>query len=178
VAPTPKDVARAEDLGIVDGLVQLSFLIQAVLGAVASAYELSVIQVRLLGVLRDREPGMVELARILNLEKSSLTGLVDRAERRELVQRTTTPEDRRAVHVRLTAKGRRLATKVTREIAQEVESLAERVSDLDRKRLSLVASQLVLRDAAARHLDPSTSQPAAPSSGRRPHSASPSSPVS
>jgi MarR family len=35
----------------------------------------------------DREPGMLELARHLELEKSSLSGLVDRAESRGLVER-------------------------------------------------------------------------------------------
>jgi DNA-binding MarR family transcriptional regulator len=168
VIPPTDDIYTEQDLGIVDGLVQLSFLVQAALGAVASGYDLSIIQVRLLGVLRDREPGMVELAGILNLEKSSLTGLVDRAERREFVQRTTISADRRAVHVRLTAKGRRLATKVTEEIAREVEVLAERVSDADRKRLSVLASQMVLRDAAERRLDLSTTRLSTPARRHRP----------
>ena len=51
-----------EGLGLADGLVQLSFLVQATLGAVAAEEELSIVQVRLLGILRDREPGMLELA--------------------------------------------------------------------------------------------------------------------
>ncbi|GHF33280.1 hypothetical protein FHX82_005262 [Amycolatopsis bartoniae] len=49
---------------------------------VAAEHELSVVQLRLLGVLRDRRPGMLELGAHLGLDKSSMTGLVSRAEKR------------------------------------------------------------------------------------------------
>ncbi len=51
----------------------------------------SLTRVRLIGILRDREPGMLELAQHINLEKSSASGLIDRAERRGLVARTPGP---------------------------------------------------------------------------------------
>src|ERR1700685_2531536 len=85
------------DLGIVDALAQLSFLVQGTLARHASAQELSLIQMRLLGVLRDRDATMQELARLLELDKSSVTGLVDRAEGRGFVQRAPSTDDRRAV---------------------------------------------------------------------------------
>ncbi|MER6901520.1 MarR family transcriptional regulator, partial [Amycolatopsis sp. NPDC000740] len=75
--------APAPDL--VDGLMQLSFVVQAILGRLAGEHGLSVTQLRMLAVLDDREIGMRQLAGILELEKSSVTGLVDRAERRGLV---------------------------------------------------------------------------------------------
>ncbi|MGP8010701.1 MAG: MarR family transcriptional regulator, partial [Acidimicrobiales bacterium] len=70
------------ELSAVDGAVQLSFLIQNSLSRLAAQYGLSLIQTRLLGVLRDRTPSMNELATLLELDKSSVTGLIDRAERR------------------------------------------------------------------------------------------------
>ncbi|HWE27362.1 MAG TPA: helix-turn-helix domain-containing protein, partial [Polyangia bacterium] len=79
-------MAKAE-MGLVDGLFQLAFLLHSRLARIAASHELSLIQVRLLGILRDREPGMLELARHLELEKSSLSGLIDRAEARGLVER-------------------------------------------------------------------------------------------
>ena len=45
-----------------DGLAQLSFLIQGTLERRAAEHDLSLAQVRLLGVLRDRTPTMNELA--------------------------------------------------------------------------------------------------------------------
>lgn len=71
-----------EDLGLVDALAQLSFLVQNALAELAGEHDLSITQTRLLGILRDREPTMNELGRHLGLDKSSITGLVDRAQRR------------------------------------------------------------------------------------------------
>ncbi|MFZ0040844.1 MAG: MarR family transcriptional regulator [Solirubrobacteraceae bacterium] len=147
---------RSEDLGIVDSLVQLSFLLQHVLSSVASRYDLSVTQTRLLGVLRDREPGMLELSNFLSLEKSSVTGLIDRAERRGLVRRVASSEDRRAVHVQLTGEGRGLAQTLGREVGRQVMALTSGLSDTERERLSALASQVLFADAAARGFDLST----------------------
>src|SRR3954469_11216857 len=95
-----------------DAVVQLSFAVQHALGELAAEHELSLTQFRLLAILRDREPTMLDLARHLKLEKSSVTGLIERAEGRELVERFRGTEDRRAVHVRLTPAGRRLVEQV------------------------------------------------------------------
>jgi DNA-binding MarR family transcriptional regulator len=79
--------ATRRELSTVDGLVQLSFLVHGLLERRAAEHELSMIQVRLLGVLRDRKPTINEVAALLRLDKSSVSGLVDRAERRGLVAR-------------------------------------------------------------------------------------------
>jgi DNA-binding MarR family transcriptional regulator len=142
--------AEQGDLGIVDALVQLSFAVQGVLGRVADGQELSLIQVRLLGILRDREPAMMELAAFLDLDKSSVTGLVDRAERRDLVRRTTSPSDRRAVHVVLTSRGRKLASAFAKDVEREVSSLVAGLAEPDRKRLSALASRIAIDETRRR----------------------------
>ena len=96
------------ELDPVDGLAQLAFVIMGMLERRAGEHDLSIAATRLLGVLRDREPTMQELARLLDLDKSSVTGLVNRAERRGLVARAPSAADRRAVRVRLTDEGRTL----------------------------------------------------------------------
>ncbi|MGW7665911.1 MarR family winged helix-turn-helix transcriptional regulator [Streptomyces sp. NPDC054775] len=149
VAPPPvgRDgtgaAAQVEDLGVVDSLVQLSFLVQAALGKVAAEHGLSIIQLRLLGVLRDRTPGMQELARHLGLDKSSMTGLVDRAERRDLVRRTASPHDRRAVLVSLTPQGHELVRRGAAEVDRQICALAAHLTDAERSQLSRLASALV-----------------------------------
>ena len=55
--------AARKQLSPVDGLAQLSFLIQGLLERRAAEQDLSIIQTRLLGVLRDRTPTMNELYR-------------------------------------------------------------------------------------------------------------------
>ena len=139
--------SREVDLGLLDGLVQLSFSIQGVLGRLADQHEISLVQVRLLGILRDREPGMMEVAAFLNLDKSSVTGLVDRAERRGLVRRTSTADDRRAVRVALTERGRELTQTFVKQVQRELNALVEGLSETDRKRLSVLASRIVFDDA-------------------------------
>jgi DNA-binding MarR family transcriptional regulator len=155
--PSPTKTSRpahgSQDLGIVDGLVQLSFMVQSVLARVAAGSDLSLLQARLLGVLRDREPGMAQLAQLLQLDKSSATGLIDRAERRGLVRRVEVPEDGRAVRVVLTAGGRRLAEVLGAEVTRQMAAVTDGLSDTNRKRLSLLASQVVFREAEANGID-------------------------
>jgi DNA-binding MarR family transcriptional regulator len=147
-----------EDLGIVDGLVQLSFSVQAIFGAVTERYEVSIIQAQLLGVLRDRELSMAQIARVLNLDKSSITGLVDRAERKGYVLRKIAPFDGRSTLVTLTADGRRLVSRVATEIARDINAVAGGMNDADRRRLSVLASKFVHCDATARGIDLSAGQ--------------------
>jgi DNA-binding MarR family transcriptional regulator len=142
-----------EDLGVVDGLVQLSFAIQTIVGSVTDRYGASIIQTRLLGTLRDRELSMAQITRLLNLDKSSTTGLVHRAECKGYVARKTVPQDGRSVRVTLTPAGRRVASKVANEIAREINALANHLTVTDRERLSLLASKVVYLDAAARKID-------------------------
>jgi DNA-binding MarR family transcriptional regulator len=123
--------------------VQLSFSVQDVLARVAARHELSVSQVRLLGILRDREPTMGDLRAHLALEKSSVSGLVDRAERRGLVARTTGRPDGRAVHVRLTADGAQLAAAFAGEAYAALGSLLAPLPDGDQHRLAELAAAII-----------------------------------
>lgn len=142
--------AAPVDLGITDSMVQLSFLIQEILGRAAARNDMSVTALRLLGVLRDREPGMQELARYLSLDKSSVTGLVDRAERRGLVMRASHPHDGRAVRVASTAQGQQLAARVAAEVGNEVAGIVRVLPAADRSRLSELASAIVQHAAGYR----------------------------
>ena len=133
----------AEQGDTVDALVQLSFLVQGVLARMASEHDLSLIQVRLLGILRDRRPGMLELARLLGLDKSSMTGLVGRAEKRGLVRRSPSPHDGRAVLVSLTPLGHRLAEQCGSGIGRSVTALTERLTPADLDHLTRCAALLI-----------------------------------
>jgi MarR family transcriptional regulator, lower aerobic nicotinate degradation pathway regulator len=152
-ASTPAPPAAHQELSPADGLAQLSFLIQGILERRAREHDLSVIQVRLLGVLRDRMPAMNELARLLGLDKSSVTGLVDRAERRGLVVRVPSAADRRAVLVSLTDHGRSLAAAGTARFDADISLLLERLPRSDRAALSRLISRLLVTHAAAEGLD-------------------------
>lgn len=51
---------------------------------------------------------VTELSKKAGLEPSTMTGLLDRMERDELVERTTDPNDRRALRIHLTKVGRQV----------------------------------------------------------------------
>jgi MarR family transcriptional regulator, lower aerobic nicotinate degradation pathway regulator len=140
-------------LSAVDGLAQLSFLVQGLLDRRAAERDLSLIQMRLLGVLRDREPTMNELAKLLGLDKSSVTGLVDRAERRGLVVRVPSTTDRRSVLVSLTTEGRALAAEGARLFEADVSEMLERLPRTDRDALTRLISRLLTTHAEAHGVD-------------------------
>jgi DNA-binding MarR family transcriptional regulator len=142
-----------EDLGLVDALAQLSFLVQNALAEIAGQYDLSITQTRLLGILRDREPTMNQLGRHLGLDKSSITGLVDRAQRRGLVTRTVSAVDRRSFQVSITDAGRQLVEQVAAQFAEQIERSVEPLPETDRKRLSKLATRIVTADAHVRGID-------------------------
>jgi DNA-binding MarR family transcriptional regulator len=142
-----------EQLSAVDGLAQLSFLTIGLLERRAGEHRISVIQTRLLGVLRDRTPTMNELATLLGLDKSSATGLVDRAERRGLVTRVPSSSDRRVVLVQLTDAGRALVAEASAGFESDVGTLLERLSAPDRSLLVGLISRLLVADADANGVD-------------------------
>src|SRR5579863_1916380 len=111
-APSREDPAPArlawDDSGCLadaDGLIGLSHLVQAAFTRVAARHDLTPVQGRLLCALAQAPRGMAELARAFGVERAALTGLIDRAERRGLVERRAVPGDRRAVRVSLTPDG-------------------------------------------------------------------------
>jgi DNA-binding MarR family transcriptional regulator len=128
-------------------------LIQGLLERRAAEHDLSIIQTRLLGVLRDRTPTMNELARFLGLDKSSVTGLVDRAERRGLVVRVPSTTDRRAVLVSLTDEGRSFVSQAAAAFEADVSVLLSRLPPRERETLSRIVSRLLVTHAADQGID-------------------------
>ena len=136
-----------------DALAQLSFLVHNALAEIAAQHDLSIIQTRLLGVLRDREPTMNALGRHLGLDKSSISGLVDRAERRDLVTRSVSASDRRVVQVSITGTGLQLIEQVAVSFTARIETFTAGLPDADRQLLAQLAARIVAADADRRGID-------------------------
>ena len=137
--PTP---SRAP-VDAIDALVQTSFTVVALLNQAAAAHDMSLSQLRVLAILRDREPRMAELAAHLGLDRSSVSGLIDRAVRRGLVRRTTGEDDGRAVRVGLTAEGRRMVGPLTAEITGLLAPMTSRLSTAEQHRLGSLLARLL-----------------------------------
>lgn len=133
----------AQTSEFVDSIVQLSFAVQGVLTRVAAEQHLSMSQVRLLGILRDRTPPMTAIAEHLGLDRSSVTGLVDRAERRGLVARTSSSRDARVTIVGITSTGMDVARRLSAMVTTELDALAQRVAKTDRDCIARVARACV-----------------------------------
>ena len=137
----------------VDAVAQLSFLVQNTLAAHAAERDLSLAQTRLLGVLRDRTPSMNELAGLLEVDKSSVTGLVSRAEKRGLVARTPSARDGRSTVVTLTASGRRLIRSVSTRFSADLEDILSTLPAAQQRTLTTLLGRVILGHAARRGID-------------------------
>jgi DNA-binding MarR family transcriptional regulator len=147
---------EADHLDVVASLAQLSFIVQGTLARVAEAHQLTVAHARLLMVLSDREPTMLTLAGIMGLGKSSLSGLVERAESRGLLERFGTQENRRAVRVRLTDEGRRRCLEYASAATPELFKLVQALPAPDRKRMKTLADQVIDDYVTRNEIDAST----------------------
>ena len=68
------------------------------------------------------------LSKLINMEKGSLTALIDSLEKKEYVQRLDDPDDRRKILLSLTAKG---ITQMRMVEEQSKRSFAEMIKNLD-----------------------------------------------
>jgi DNA-binding MarR family transcriptional regulator len=99
--------------------------------------ELTVPQFDVLAQLSREPNGMTagQLTRELLVTAGNVTGIVDRLEQLRLVRRQRRAEDRRAVQVRLTPRGRRLMTRVLPLHRRQVQSLLAPLAPVELARL-------------------------------------------
>jgi len=128
---------------LIDALVRTSFAAMAVLTRIGAEHDLSLTQLRVLGILRDRRVKMSELADYLGLDKSTVSGLVDRAEKRGLLQRAPNPADGRAVDVSLTAAGAELAGRGAGQIARALAPMTGKLTQAEARRLTALLEQIL-----------------------------------
>jgi DNA-binding MarR family transcriptional regulator len=93
-------------------------------------------------IFRDRVR-MTDLGKLLHLEKTNLSNLVDRAEQRGLVLRTRDPDDRRVTWVELTPEGTRLAMQTYTDVTTRTNELINQLSLTDQRHLTGVVEQIL-----------------------------------
>ncbi|MEU8244272.1 MarR family transcriptional regulator [Actinoplanes missouriensis] len=130
---------------LVDALVRSTFHVTGVLTRIGAENDLSLTQLRVLGILRDRRPRVTELAAYLGLDKSTMSGLIDRAERRGLLARGKNPDDRRAVDVFLTPAGAELTERLYGEVQKTLAPSLEHLGTAQRTQLLELMETLLER---------------------------------
>jgi len=134
------DTAQQE---LISALVRASFATTAVLSRVAAEHDLSLTQLRVLAILRDRRVRLSDLADYLGLDKSTISGLVDRAEKRGLLQRAPNPADGRATDVFLTAEGMQLADLGEGKIARSLSPMTGKLTRAETIRLTALLEHVL-----------------------------------
>jgi DNA-binding MarR family transcriptional regulator len=132
------------DERLIDALARSAHQVVGVLTRVAAEHDLSLTQLRVFAILRDRERlRMSALAAHLGLDRSTLSGLVARAEGRGLLQRTADADDGRAIEVALTTDGREFADRVGAAVAAGLTPQIEGLSARDRRVLTTLLEKTI-----------------------------------
>lgn len=101
------------------------------------ADDVSLVQYRVLVLLAERGPStMGALTDSLDVNPSTATRVCDRLVDKRLVRRRVDDEDRRSVHVALTARGRRLIDEVMQRRREEITRILKRMGTASRQRLA------------------------------------------
>lgn len=124
---TTTAAARSHPDEAAELLAQVALTVTTVLTRLAAEHDMSLTQLRVLGILRDRTPRMTELADVLGLEKSTMSGLITRAERRGLVARVPDGDDARATTVTMTPAGHALAERMARQVHAGLRPFVDRI---------------------------------------------------
>jgi DNA-binding MarR family transcriptional regulator len=136
-------IAPVDQLDAAGNLIQLSGLVQGIYARVSDRHNLTPVQAKLLCVLLDGPRGMAELAACFGVEKAALTGLMDRAEKRGLAQRSAVPGNRRALQVNLTDAGRRAAKAFHADVGEALNGLMADLSAGDRQQFSATMAGII-----------------------------------
>jgi DNA-binding MarR family transcriptional regulator len=144
-AQAPTQPAAASRQELIDALVRTSFATMAVLTRIAAEHDLSLTQLRVLAILRDRRVTMGELTSYLGLDKSTVSGLVGRGEKRGLLQRAPSPRDGRGVDVFLAPAGMQLAERGETEIALALSPMTSALTPAEARRLAALLDRMLER---------------------------------
>jgi DNA-binding MarR family transcriptional regulator len=130
------------DAALIDALARSAYQVVGVLTRVAAEHDLSLTQLRVVAILRDRDRlRMSTLAAHLGLDRSTLSGLVARAEARGLLQRTADAGDGRAIDVALTPDGHAIAERGAAAVRTALEPQIESLSGRERETLARLLEQ-------------------------------------
>lgn len=133
----------SEKNDVASALVKLSFLVQSVYSEVSEASGLTPQQAQLMCVLCNESLGMAQLAQTLGIEKSSLTGLVDRVEKLGFVSRQVSKSDARSSIVQLTKIGTNVVLKFRGEATSKLNELVACMPKKYRDTFTDIAGRIV-----------------------------------
>jgi DNA-binding MarR family transcriptional regulator len=134
--------------GIVDRIGGLSRRLNREMDETLEGFGLNHGELKVLGILwRSGEPHLASpgvLSRFADLSTGAMTNRLDRLEQAGFVRRLPDPDDRRAVHVELTEKGKRTWEKVIAAQAKKEAVIASALSEREKEQLTKLLRKLML----------------------------------
>ncbi|OHV33897.1 MULTISPECIES: MarR family winged helix-turn-helix transcriptional regulator [Pseudofrankia] len=156
------------DRDLAAALSALHRQVDVLYGVIARRFGLTTQQIELLchldnrAHLDSRAPSFGELAGMLGCDKTNVTGMVDRLERRGLVRRTPDPADRRVSRVTLSEQGAALAPQIRTAVAEAITDSCGSLDAADRGRLTDLARTAAHALRTGHPTPATTSAPAPP----------------
>jgi len=120
-------------------------IMRAHMAKILSAYDLSLPEWTILGQVYEKDNGirLAEISDILSVEAPLITTLTDQLVRKELVDRTDDPQDRRAKLISLSDTGRELVPKVEKEASEKLLTFLHDISSEDLAAYNRVLEKIV-----------------------------------
>lgn len=109
----------------------LTQLIPSIVPDVDISYQ----QINVLYLVRTDNASMADMARMLGVAPTVITGLVDRLEARGLIRREAHPSDRRRIQLVLTERGQEISVQIEDAIATRIEYQVQQLDDAARLNL-------------------------------------------
>ncbi|MBF6329884.1 MarR family winged helix-turn-helix transcriptional regulator [Nocardia transvalensis] len=129
--------------------------VNALYHLIARRFGLTMQQAELLCLVSGRPPSFGELASALGCDKTNVTGLVDRLERRGFLSRETDPADRRVSRIVITEQGQKMRHDIRAAFEHE---LSTRLPATDRAQLVALAHAAAAALADSRSSDRSLAE--------------------
>ena len=144
-ASIPTEIKPEVD-SILEAIVYLYTESRRVTKEVARSAELTGPQLTVLKVLEGvGDLSLSELSERIRAQNSTVTGIIDRMERENLVVRARSTEDRRVVHIRLTEKGARIAREIAVEPMEVFRGALESLSARETRDLLRILTKIAQR---------------------------------
>jgi MarR family transcriptional regulator, organic hydroperoxide resistance regulator len=144
-ASIPSEIKPEVD-SILEAIVYLYTESRRVTKEVARRADLTGPQLTVLKVLEGLgDLSLSELSERIRAQNSTVTGIIDRMEREDLVVRARSTEDRRVVHIKLTEKGARIAREIAVEPMEVFRSALESLSAGEMRDLLKILTKIAQR---------------------------------
>ena len=140
----PSDEARSEDARILHAIRQIIRTLDVDSRRLASQHQITGPQLAcLIPIVDEQRLTATAIAERVQLSPSTVVGIVDRLEAKQLVQRSRDKQDRRVVHVEATDAARQLLAGTSSPLRSVISRALDRMPDPRKKRLAALLDELI-----------------------------------